>query len=128
MLVLQRHSCLRFSAATLIASSFVVSSTNQVVCVASISTVQASQQGRYDRSFPPPSTRSVPPSSSAARRSTLERVGAEYHQFCPIAKAMELLDERWTLLVVRELVAGSKHFNGLRRGLPRMSPSLLQSA
>ena len=38
---------------------------------------------------------------------------------------MELLDERWTLLVVRELVTGSQHFNALRRGLPRMSPSLL---
>jgi len=48
-----------------------------------------------------------------------------YHQFCPVAKAMELLDERWTLLVVRELVTGSEHFNELRRGLPRMSPTLL---
>ena len=48
-----------------------------------------------------------------------------YGQFCPVAKAMELLDERWTLLVVRELVTGSEHFNELRRGLPRMSPSLL---
>jgi DNA-binding HxlR family transcriptional regulator len=48
-----------------------------------------------------------------------------YHQFCPVAKAMELLDQRWTLLVVRELVTGSVHFNDLRRGLPRMSPSLL---
>jgi len=38
---------------------------------------------------------------------------------------MELLDERWTLLVVRELVSGSQHFNELRRGLPRMSPTLL---
>jgi DNA-binding HxlR family transcriptional regulator len=38
---------------------------------------------------------------------------------------MELLDERWTLLVVRELVTGSEHFNELRRGLPRMSPTLL---
>lgn len=48
-----------------------------------------------------------------------------YHQFCPVAKAMELLDERWTLLVVREMVSGSQQFNELRRGLPRMSPSLL---
>ncbi|MGW0232053.1 winged helix-turn-helix transcriptional regulator [Actinopolymorpha singaporensis] len=48
-----------------------------------------------------------------------------YGQFCPVAKAMELLDERWTLLVVRELVAGSRHFNALRRGVPRMSPALL---
>ncbi len=52
-------------------------------------------------------------------------MGSPYHQFCPVAKAMELLDERWTLLVVRELVSGSEHFNALRRGLPRMSPTLL---
>ncbi|MEJ2869643.1 helix-turn-helix domain-containing protein [Actinomycetospora sp. OC33-EN08] len=52
-------------------------------------------------------------------------MGLGYHQFCPVAKAMELLDERWTLLVVRELVCGSRHFNELRRGLPRMSPTLL---
>ncbi|MBW3602099.1 MAG: helix-turn-helix transcriptional regulator [Actinobacteria bacterium] len=38
---------------------------------------------------------------------------------------MELLDERWTLLVVRELLMGSRHFNELRRGVPRMSPALL---
>lgn len=48
-----------------------------------------------------------------------------YGQFCPVAKAMELLDERWTLLVVRELVCGTRHFNELRRGVPRMSPTLL---
>jgi DNA-binding HxlR family transcriptional regulator len=52
-------------------------------------------------------------------------MGSTYHQFCPVAKSMELLDERWTMLVVRELVTGSEHFNELRRGLPRMSPSLL---
>jgi DNA-binding HxlR family transcriptional regulator len=52
-------------------------------------------------------------------------MGSSYHQFCPVAKAMELLDERWTLLVVRELLSGSEHFNELRRGLPRMSPTLL---
>ena len=48
-----------------------------------------------------------------------------YGQFCPVAKSMELLDERWTLLVVRELLAGSTHFNDLRRGVPKMSPALL---
>jgi DNA-binding HxlR family transcriptional regulator len=52
-------------------------------------------------------------------------MSASYHQFCPVSKAMELLDERWTMLVVRELVCGSEHFNELRRGLPRMSPTLL---
>lgn len=48
-----------------------------------------------------------------------------YGQFCPIAKAMEVLDERWTLLVVRELLLGSTHVNELRRGVPKMSPELL---
>lgn len=52
-------------------------------------------------------------------------MGSSYRQFCPVAKAMELLDERWTLLLVRELLCGSEHFNDLRRGLPRMSPALL---
>jgi DNA-binding HxlR family transcriptional regulator len=50
---------------------------------------------------------------------------ASYGQFCPVAKAMEVLDERWTLLVVRELLLGSTHFNELRRGVPKMSPALL---
>ena len=50
---------------------------------------------------------------------------SSYGQFCPVAKAMELLDERWTMLVVRELLLDSKHFNDLRRGLPKMSPALL---
>ena len=50
---------------------------------------------------------------------------ATYGQFCPMAKAAEILCERWTLVVVRELTAGSRHFNDLRRGLPLMSPTLL---
>ena len=50
---------------------------------------------------------------------------AGYAQFCPIAKTMEVLDERWTVLVIRELLMGSHHFNELRRGVPRMSPALL---
>jgi DNA-binding HxlR family transcriptional regulator len=52
-------------------------------------------------------------------------MGKSYYQFCPVAKAMELLDERWTMLIVRELVVGSQRFNELRRGVPRMSPTLL---
>jgi DNA-binding HxlR family transcriptional regulator len=52
-------------------------------------------------------------------------MGSSYHQFCPVAKAMELLDERWTLLLIREMLVGSRRFNDLRRGLPRMSPTLL---
>lgn len=50
-----------------------------------------------------------------------------YGQFCPIAKASEVLGERWTNLVIRELIAGSDSFNDLRRGLPLISPSLLSA-
>lgn len=50
-----------------------------------------------------------------------------YGQFCPIAKASEILSERWTILILRELGAGSSSFNDLRRGLPLISPSLLSS-
>ncbi len=50
-----------------------------------------------------------------------------YGQFCPIAKASEILGERWTHLVVRELGAGSETFNDLRRGMPLISPTLLSA-
>jgi DNA-binding HxlR family transcriptional regulator len=48
-----------------------------------------------------------------------------YNQFCPVAMAAEVLGTRWTLVLLRELVAGSSRFNELRRGVPRMSPALL---
>jgi len=48
-----------------------------------------------------------------------------YGQFCPVAQAAEVLTERWTLLVLRELLMGSARFNELQRGVPRMSSSLL---
>lgn len=48
-----------------------------------------------------------------------------YGQFCPVALASEVLTRRWTPLVIRELLCGSTRFNDLRRGVPRMSPSLL---
>ncbi len=48
-----------------------------------------------------------------------------YGQFCPVARAAEILAERWTPLVVRELLCGSARFNDLQRGVPRMSPTLL---
>ena len=48
-----------------------------------------------------------------------------YGQFCPVAKASEVLAERWTPLVVRELLCGSHRFNELQRGVPLMSRSLL---
>lgn len=48
-----------------------------------------------------------------------------YGQFCPVSRAAEILAERWTPLVVRELLCGSRRFNDLRRGVPRMSTALL---
>lgn len=51
----------------------------------------------------------------------------QYKQFCPIAKASELLGDKWTFLIVRELISGGHRFNELQRGLGSMSPSLLSS-
>lgn len=48
-----------------------------------------------------------------------------YGQFCPVAKASEVLAERWTPLVIRELLCGSHRFSDLQRGVPLMSRSLL---
>lgn len=48
-----------------------------------------------------------------------------YGQFCTVSRAAEALCERWTPLVIRELLCGSKRFNELHRGVPRMSTSLL---
>ena len=46
-------------------------------------------------------------------------------QFSPVAMAAEVLESRWTLLIIRELCLGSKHFNDIRKGVPKMSPTLL---
>jgi DNA-binding HxlR family transcriptional regulator len=48
-----------------------------------------------------------------------------YGQFCPVAKAAEIFAERWTPLVLRELVCGSHRFSHLHRGVPLMSRTLL---
>ena len=48
-----------------------------------------------------------------------------YGQYCPIAQAAEILTERWTPLVLRELLVRGTRFNDIRRGVPLMSPSLL---
>jgi DNA-binding HxlR family transcriptional regulator len=48
-----------------------------------------------------------------------------YGQYCPVARAAEILADRWTILIVRELLVDATHFNELQRGLPRMSRTLL---
>jgi DNA-binding HxlR family transcriptional regulator len=50
-----------------------------------------------------------------------------YRQYCPVARASEILAERWTPLIVRELLAGSHRFNEIERALPGISRSLLAS-
>lgn len=49
----------------------------------------------------------------------------KYGQFCPIAKATEILGERWTFLIIRELLSGGRRFSELQRGLGDISPALL---
>jgi DNA-binding HxlR family transcriptional regulator len=48
-----------------------------------------------------------------------------YGQFCPVAKAAEIFAERWTPLILRDLMYGSHRFSELRRGMPLISQSLL---
>lgn len=50
-----------------------------------------------------------------------------YKQFCPVAMAAEVLCARWTMVLLRELVAGTTRFNDLRRGVPKMSSALLST-
>jgi DNA-binding HxlR family transcriptional regulator len=50
---------------------------------------------------------------------------AEYGQFCPVALGAEIFAERWTPLILRELLAGGRRFSDIHRGVPRMSRNLL---
>jgi len=51
----------------------------------------------------------------------------KYKQYCPVARATEVFGDRWTALIVRELIAGSRRFNQIERGLPGISRSLLST-
>ncbi|SDG32543.1 winged helix-turn-helix transcriptional regulator [Pelagibacterium luteolum] len=48
-----------------------------------------------------------------------------YNSFCPVAKACEIIEPRWTLLILSELSHGARRFNEIRRGVPGISPTLL---
>lgn len=50
---------------------------------------------------------------------------SKYGQYCPIAQALEMLGERWTLLIIRDMLTGTRHFNDFARGLPGLSRGLL---
>ena len=49
----------------------------------------------------------------------------EYGQFCPVAKAGDIIGERWTVLILRELLLGTTRYNDFQRALSRISPTLL---
>jgi DNA-binding HxlR family transcriptional regulator len=53
------------------------------------------------------------------------RAGRTYGQYCGLAKALDLVGERWALLVVRELLLGPKRFTDLLDGLPGVSTNVL---
>jgi DNA-binding HxlR family transcriptional regulator len=50
-----------------------------------------------------------------------------YGQFCPVAKSAEIVGDPWSILIVRELLLGSSRFNLLQKGLPRISPTVLNT-
>ena len=50
---------------------------------------------------------------------------SKYGQYCPIAMALEVIGDRWTLLIIRDMLTGTRHFNALQRGLPGLSRGLL---
>ena len=51
----------------------------------------------------------------------------QYGQFCPIAKSAEIIGDSWSILIVREMLLGSSRFSVLQRGLPRISPTVLNT-
>src|SRR5438105_7395761 len=56
----------------------------------------------------------------------MEAVAARsYGQFCGLARALELVGERWALLIVRDLLVGPRRFTDLRQGLPRIPTNVL---
>ncbi len=48
-----------------------------------------------------------------------------YGQRCPVAKTLEVVGDRWTLLVVRDLLGGPRRFRDLQAGLPGLAPNIL---
>jgi DNA-binding HxlR family transcriptional regulator len=61
--------------------------------------------------------------TATLERDTPNRTG--HGQYCPVSRAVDLLGERWTMLIMRDLLLGTSRFNDLARGLPGLSRSLL---
>jgi DNA-binding HxlR family transcriptional regulator/putative sterol carrier protein len=56
---------------------------------------------------------------------TSSRTPKSYDQYCPVARSLDVLGERWTLLIVRDLISGPKRYTDLREGLPGIATDLL---
>ena len=54
-------------------------------------------------------------------------IKGSYGQYCPLAMSAEFLCQRWTMLILREIIFGSNTFNDIARGVPRMSRTLLSN-
>lgn len=65
------------------------------------------------------------PTSSRARMASASVTRRTFDQYCPIARALEVVGERWSLLIVRELLLGPKRYTDLRRAMPGMWTNLL---
>lgn len=76
---------------------------------------------------PPPRERApdAAPPRASSRKSPARRDRRCYGQFCGLAKALDAVGERWTLLLVRDLMLGPKRFGDLQRGLDGLAPNLL---
>ena len=61
----------------------------------------------------------------AVARRVCQNLSMEYGQYCPVARAVEIIGDRWTPLIIRELLAGLHRFNDLERGLPGISRPIL---
>ena len=48
-----------------------------------------------------------------------------YGQFCPVSKATEIVGDKWTMLILRELLLGTSRFNDFQRSMSRISPTVL---
>ena len=58
---------------------------------------------------------------------TVARAKIGYQHFCPAARALEMIGEKWSLLIVRDLLAGPRRFSDLRRSLTAITPKWLSA-
>src|SRR5438093_10258998 len=65
--------------------------------------------------------------TTASSTAMIQRMGKHYDQYCPVAHSLDVVGERWALLVVRELLQGPKRYADLAEGLPGIGTNILAS-